>query len=168
MPSPPAKMKLLLILEESSWKQKLNFSLCTLFHTKTRVSPKYFVSSCRLIRISRIQCWCSFYSFFIQWRCLFYSFILLFLDKPGPKNENYQFRLNFPTFTNSNMQNSLALLTFSVLDQKHPFWANVVQKTKIVSLNWNLVPRLIWISRMWWWSSLFLFYTRNTLFGKRR
>ena len=32
------------------------------------------------------------------------------------------------------MQNSMALFIFSVLDRKHPFWANLVQKIKIVSL----------------------------------
>ena len=35
------------------------------------------------------------------------------------------------------------LFTFFVFDQKCSFWANLVQKIKIVSLSWNLVPRLI-------------------------
>ena len=30
---------------------------------------------------------------------------------------------------------------FLVLDQKHPFWANLTQQMKIVSLSWNLVSR---------------------------
>ena len=34
--------------------------------------------------------------------------------------------------------------------------ANLVKKTKIVNLNLNLVRRLIWICRIWWWCSFFL------------
>ena len=56
---------------------------------------------------------------------------------------------------------------FSVLDWKYHFWTNLVQKIKIVSLSWTLASRLIWVSRIQWWFSLFLFYTRNTLFSKR-
>ena len=41
------------------------------------------------------------------------------------------------------MQNSMVVFTFSVLDQKNPFLANLAQKIKIVSLSWNLIPRLI-------------------------
>ena len=37
------------------------------------------------------------------------------------------------------MQNSMALCTFSASDGKNPFWANLVQKIKIVNLNRNLV-----------------------------
>ena len=37
---------------------------------------------------------------------------------------------------------------FSALDWKYPFWANLVQKIKIVSLSWNLVPKLIRIWRI--------------------
>ena len=44
------------------------------------------------------------------------------------------------------MQNSMLMLAFSVLDQKYCLWANLVQKIKIVILNWNLVLRLIWIA----------------------
>ena len=39
------------------------------------------------------------------------------------------------------MQNSL--FTFSVLEHENPFLVNLVQKIKIFSLNWNLLPRLI-------------------------
>ena len=51
------------------------------------------------------------------------------------------------------------MFTFTVLDRKYlfwgqiffcfqsgiPFWENLVQKVKIASLSWDLVPRLIWI-----------------------
>ena len=39
-------MKLSLIYEKTLEEQKLNFSRCALFHMKTRVSLKYFVSYC--------------------------------------------------------------------------------------------------------------------------
>ena len=55
---------------------------------------------------------------------------------------------------------------FSVLVSKHPFWANLAQKIKIVSLSWNLVTRSIRICRIqwWWFFQLFLFLSRNNLF----
>ena len=43
--------------------------------------------------------------------------------------------LKFGTYTNSNMQNSMVMFTFSAFDWKYPFWANLVQNVKIVSLN---------------------------------
>ena len=110
-PVPPPKRNFCQYQRKILEKQKLNVSPCTLFHTKTRVSLKCFVSYCRLIRICRIQCWC-------------YSFILLFLDKPGPKNENCQFRLKFGTQTNSNKQNVMVEFTFSVFIPDTPFLVN--------------------------------------------
>ena len=50
--------------------------------------------------------------------------------------------MKFDTQTNSNMQNSMVMLIFFVFDLKYPFWTNLVQKIKIVSLRWNLIPRL--------------------------
>ena len=41
------------------------------------------------------------------------------------------------------MKNSMVLLTFSVLDRKHPLWENLVQKIKIVRLSLDLAPKLI-------------------------
>ena len=37
----------------------------------------------------------------------------------------------------------MVLLTFSVLDGKHPFYANLVRTIKLVSLSLSFVPRLI-------------------------
>ena len=54
---------------------------------------------------------------------------------------------------------------FSVLDQKNPIWANLIKKIKIVSLSWNLVPRLICIYGIQW-RSLFLFLTINIVLGQ--
>ena len=50
-----------------------------------------------------------------------------FLDKFGPKNQNYQFKLKFGTHTNSNMQSSMVIFTFSLFDigqiwSKKPKW----------------------------------------------
>ena len=87
----------------------------------------------------------------------------------------------------------MMMFTSSVFDRKYPFWANLVQHLKIVSLTWKLVPRLIQIYRVstfsvfvwthfdslsWnlvcrlillcraqWWCSLFLFLTGNAPFG---
>ena len=66
-----------------------------------------------------------------------------FLGKFGPENQNCQFKLKFVTSTNSNMQNSVVMFTFSVLSWKYPFWVNLVQKIKIVSLSSKLGLRLI-------------------------
>ena len=100
----------------------------------------------RLIRICRIQWWCSF--------C--FRPETHFLGKFGPKNQNCQFKLKFGTYTISNMQNSLVVFIFSVLYGKHSFWADLVQKIKIVNLSWNLISRLIRIWIIQWQCSLFL------------
>ena len=56
-----------------------------------------------------------------------------FLGKFGLKNQNCQFKVKSDTSTNSNMQNSMAVFTFSVLERKYPFRTNLGQKVKIVS-----------------------------------
>ena len=124
---------------------------------KTRVSLKYFVSYCRLIRICRIQWCCSFSCFWVE---------IPFLGKFGPKNQNCHFKLKFGTYTNSNMQNSMVMFIFLVFAWKYPFWANLVQKIKIVTLSLNLVPTLIRTCRIQWWCSFFWFLSGNTLFGQ--
>ena len=58
-----------------------------------------------------------------------------FLEKFDPKNPNCQFKLKFGTKTDPNMENSIVTFTFSVLDLKYTFWANLVQKVKVVSLS---------------------------------
>ena len=57
-------------------------------------------------------------------------FLLLFLGRCGPKNQNCQFRLKFGTKTNSNIQNSMLMISFSVLDQKYTFWGKFGTKIK--------------------------------------
>ena len=75
----------------------------------------------------------------------------------GPNNQNCEFKLKFVTQSNSNMQNSIVKFAFAVFNWKYRFWANLIQKIKIVSLTLNLVPRLIRICRIQWWCSLFPF-----------
>ena len=41
------------------------------------------------------------------------------------------------------MRCSMVVFTFSALDQKYSFWANLYQKMKVVRLSKNLVPILI-------------------------
>ena len=53
------------------------------------------------------------------------------------------------------------MLTFSVLDQKNPFWANLVKKIEIVNLSGNSVPRLIWMMMF-----TFSVFDRKYLFGQ--
>ena len=55
---------------------------------------------------------------------------------------------------------------FFVSDQKYPFWANLLQNIRIVSLGCNLVLRLIRICRIQWWYLLFPFLTGYTLLGQ--
>ena len=71
-----------------------------------------------------------------------------FLGKFCPKNQNCQSILKFGTWTNSNMQDSMAMFNFSAFDWNYPIWANLVQIIKIVRLSRNLVLRLIRIHRI--------------------
>ena len=64
------------------------------------------------------------------------------------------------------MPNSMVLFFFHVLGWEYHFWENLVQKIKIVSLSWNLVLTLIWIWRIHWWCSFFLFWLEVSFLGK--
>ena len=105
----------------------------------------------RLIWISRIQWWCSFY--------IFGQFL--------SKNQNYEFKTKFYTKSNSNMQNSVMFLLnllFFLWSDIYSFWANLVEKAKIASFSWNFMLRLIRRCRIQWCCSLFLLLTENTIF----
>ena len=91
---------------------------------------------------------------------------MLCLRQFVPKNQNYQLKLKFGTYTNSNMQNSMVIFTFSAFDWAYTFSANLVQKIKIVSSRWNFRLKLIQICRIQCWCSLFLFLSGNTLSGQ--
>ena len=58
----------------------------------------------------------------------------------------------------------MAVFIFSVLDGKRPFWTNLVQKMKIVSLSQNLVLRLTPVCRIQWWCSFFFCNRLKTRF----
>ena len=64
------------------------------------------------------------------------------------------------------MQNSMMLFSFLVFEWKCTFWENLVQKIKIVTLCWNLVPTLIRICRTHCCYSLFGFWVEIPFLGK--
>ena len=111
---------------------------------------KHFITDCRLIRICRIQLLCLLFPF---------STGNSFLGKICTRSQNCLFSMK----TNSNMQNSMVVFTFSVSDRICPFCANLVQKIKIFSLSWNLIPTLIQICWIYRWCSLFPFSTGNKI-----
>ena len=90
-----------------------------------------------LIRICRIQWWRSLFLFLMG---------NTFLSKFGPKNQNFQFKLQFGSKGNFNMKNSMVVFNFSLLNQKYSFRENLVPKIKIVSSGWNLVPTIMFIT----------------------
>ena len=59
------------------------------------------------------------------------------------------------------MQSSMMLFTFFVFYREYPFCANLVQNVKIISLSWNLAPRLIRICKFQWWCSLFFVFNQK-------
>ena len=60
----------------------------------------------------------------------------------------------------------MLLFTSPVLDQKYHSGENFVQTLKFNCFKWNLVPRPIPPCKMQWRSTVFLFSTRNPLFGQ--
>ena len=55
-----------------------------------------------------------------------------FFGKFGPKTQYCQLKLQFGTWTNLNMQNSIVMLNFSAWDKKYPFWSKFgPKKTKL-------------------------------------
>ena len=64
-----------------------------------------------------------------------------FLGKFGPKNQNCQVELEFGTYNNLNMQNSILTFIFSIFDQKDSFWRQICsEKSKLFAEAeiWNL------------------------------
>ena len=64
------------------------------------------------------------------------------------------------------MHNLVVVVTLSVLDNIHPFGANLVWKIKTVNLSWNLEPKLIRICRIQQTCSLLTFRWETRFFGK--
>ena len=100
-----------------------------------------------LFWICKNQWWCSLFLF--QTRKPFWS-------KLGPKTQFFLLIVNFGTLTNSNKQYSMAILTFSALDWKYSFLANLVGKSRIVSFSWNVEPTVIFIT---FWDFLMFYQT---------
>ena len=123
-----------------------------LFRASLVQNMKILVPS--LIRIYRIRWWCSFLSAF-DWK-------YPFLGKFSTKIQNCLFKIKFDTYTNPNMQNSVVVFILSTLYWKYPFWADSVEKVKIVSVSSNLVFRLNQISKIRWWS-FFASFVQKTI-----
>ena len=107
----------------------------------------------------------------ILWKLKTFGILLLFMINKtfatlfDQKYQNFLFKMKLGILTSSNILNSMVMFTFSVLDWRHPFGANLVQKNKIVFLRWNLVLRPIQICWIWWWWwSFVLLWTRNIFF----
>ena len=107
-----------------------------------------------LIRISRIWWWCLLFLLLT---------ISTILGQIWSKNWKL-FEVKFDNYTNLNYQNSMVVLILSVLDCKYPFWINLVQEIKTVSLSWNLVLRIIRIWRIQSWCSLSFFFLTGSIF----
>ena len=69
------------------------------------------------------------------------SAIFLFLTG----NTFFEVQVKISTYTNSKMQNSMVMFTFSIFDRKGFLGVNLVQIKKIVGLSWNLVPTISFI-----------------------
>ena len=89
-----------------------------------------------------------------------------FLGKVGPKIQNWEFLLEPGTFSNSNKQNWMVVLTRSFIDPKKLFWVNLVQKIEIVSLFRYLVPGLTQMSRIQWICSIVLLLSEFLFLSK--
>ena len=89
-----------------------------------------------------------------------------FWGKFSSRSQNFQLKLKFGTWTNSNMLNSMMLFSFFVFEWKYPFSTNLVQKIKIFTLSWNLVPTLIRACRIQWWCSFFSFWSEIIFWDK--
>ena len=110
------------------------------------------------------------FSFLVfEWKCPFWANLVQKI-KIVTLNLNFFFGFwvempflgKFGTYTNSNVQNSMVMFIFFVFDRKYPFWANLVQKVKIVSWSWNLVAFIIFQCCC----SLFCFFTGSALLGQ--
>ena len=66
------------------------------------------------------------------------------------------------TFTTPKANACSSSTACSDFNLKYHFWVNLGQKLRIISLNWNFVPRQIQICRIPWWCSL----TENTFLGE--
>ena len=109
-------MKVLLILEENSWKTETKlFPLFAISHEN--YSLKYFVSYFRLSRICRIQWWCSDFVFFAN-----------LVQKIKIVSLSWSWVAGIILICR------MVVFTFSVLYWKHPFWQMKVREEQLLSL----------------------------------
>ena len=128
------------MVSEKIWKTRVTYDKQDFFYPfwvnlakKIKIVCLRWNSASRLIR----KCW-------IRWWCLLFLLWTkntLFQQIWSKKSKLFNMKLGI--YTNSNMLNLLVMFTFSVLERKYPFWANLVQKDKIVCLQCSLVLRLI-------------------------
>ena len=85
-----------------------------------------------------------------------------FLSNLIQKKRNYQFQTEF-WYHKIQICRIQQLLTFFQFWPGVLFWRKLVQTIKIVSLGWNLVPRIIQICRIQLLHSCSLFFTGNTI-----
>ena len=57
-----------------------------------------------------------------------YRYFLSFLNKFGPKIQNYLFKMKFVTLTTSNNLTLMVMFNIFALDQKYSFWSNLTMK----------------------------------------
>ena len=104
----------------------------------------------RLIRICRIQWWCSLFLFLIghillRWPSLIWK-------------SNGQSKLKFCTNTNLNTQNSMVMFFFCFQLEVTFVGGNLFAKIKLCCWNLKLEPRLFQIYRIPWWFSFFFLF----------
>ena len=95
----------------------------------------------RLVRICSIHGGVHFFCFRLG---------IPFLSKFGQKKLNCQFQQKFDIYANSNLQNSVAMFTFSIFDRKYPFKLKFFTYT-----NANMKDSMV---------IFFLFLTRSIIF----
>ena len=83
---------------------------------RSLISPKCLKTTVQLTFTTQKANACSPWT---AWSIFYWKY--LFWGTFVPKTQNYQFMLKFCTWTNSNMQNSMTMFTFSVFDGKKLF-----------------------------------------------
>ena len=93
--------------------------------------------------------------------CLFcFPLEIPFLGKFGPKSQNCQFKLKFGTCTNSNLQNSMVIVTFSLWPEI-PYLGKFGPENQNCQFKLNLAPKLIRIYRIQWCSRFLFFFNHK-------
>ena len=117
----------------------------------------------RLIRICRIQGWCSLFLFLTRSTCCWIKF--------GPEIKSKIWYLDY--FEYEEFSDDVHFLYFHLEVIIYYFYlGKLFQKIKIVCWSWHLEPRLILTCRIQWWFSFFFFvldlfsnFFRKTPFG---